>query len=287
MPLTRIEAGCDIAAVQRSSPLEALETRMLLMHALDLTRVQLITQSERKLNAGEAQRFTTLLQRREAGEPIAYIVGQREFFGLPFRVTKDVLIPRPETELLVELALQLQRTPLNSRVLDLGTGSGAIAIAIAHSRADLQVSALDVSPAALDVAQHNAAHILSIGGNALRLLQSDWYDVLQADEQFALIVANPPYIVAGDAHLGQGDLRFEPISALTDHADGLSALRTIVDGAASHLMVGGWLLMEHGFDQAAAVRALLVAQGFQQVQSWQDLAGIERVTGGIRPLKII
>ncbi|NMM37153.1 MAG: peptide chain release factor N(5)-glutamine methyltransferase [Glaciimonas sp.] len=289
MTLTRVEveAGGTIAAVQRSSPLEALETRMLLMHALDLTRVQLITQSERKLNAGEAQRFTTLLQRREAGEPIAYIVGQREFFGLPFRVTTDVLIPRPETELLVELALQLQRTPLNSRVLDLGTGSGAIAIAIAHSRTDLQVSALDVSPAALDVARHNAAHILSIGGNALRLLHSDWYDVLQADEQFALIVANPPYIVAGDAHLGQGDLRFEPISALTDHADGLSALRTIVDGAASHLMVGGWLLMEHGFDQAAAVRALLIEQGFQQVQSWQDLAGIERVTGGIRPLKTI
>lgn len=283
MSLTRIaiEDGCTIATAQRSSPLDGLETRMLLMHALGLTRVQLITQSEHKLRAEEALRFTALLQRRVAGEPIAYIVGQREFFGLPFLVTTDVLIPRPDTELLVELALQ--RAPLNSRVLDLGTGSGAIAVALAHSRADLHVSALDVSAAALDVARHNAAYILATSGCALRLLQSDWYDALESNEQFALIAANPPYIEAGDAHLSQGDLRFEPIGALTDHADGLSALRTIIHGAPAHLAPGGWLLMEHGFDQAAAVRALLLAQGFKDVQSWQDLAGIERVSGGVLP----
>ncbi|MEO6353924.1 MAG: peptide chain release factor N(5)-glutamine methyltransferase [Burkholderiaceae bacterium] len=277
----RIEAGCEIASLQRNPALGALETRMLLMHALGLTRVQLITQSERRLSAEEAQRYSALLQRRVAGEPIAYIVGQREFFGLPFLVTTDVLIPRPETELLVELALQ--RAAPGSRVLDLGTGSGAIAIALAHSRVDLQLSALDVSAAALDVARQNAAHNLTHQGSALRLLQSDWYAALQAEQRFELIVSNPPYIVAGDVHLSQGDLRFEPIGALTDHGDGLSALRTIVAGAAAHLVPGGWLLMEHGYDQAAAVRALLLAAGYREVQSWQDLAGIERVSGGMHP----
>ena len=273
-------SGSNVAALQRQSPLDALETRILLMHALGMTRIELITRSERVPGAEELQQLRTLVQRRIAGEPIAYLVGQREFFGLPFRVTKDVLIPRPETELLVELALQ--RAAHGARLLDMGTGSGAIAIALAHTRADLQVSALDVSAAALDIARQNAAHNLAPGGG-IHLLQSDWYAALPGGEQFGLIVANPPYIVAGDAHLGQGDLRFEPIGALTDHADGLSALRTIVNGAAAHLAPGGWLLMEHGFDQAAAVRALLMARGFSDVQSWLDLAGIERVTGGVRP----
>jgi release factor glutamine methyltransferase len=274
-------SGSNVAALQRQSPLDALETRIVLMHALGMTRIELITRSERVPGAEELQQLRNLVQRRIAGEPIAYIVGQREFFGLPFRVTKDVLIPRPETELLVELALE--RAPHGARLLDMGTGSGAIAVVLAHARADLQVSALDVSAAALDIARQNAAQHLAPSGGTIRLLQSDWYRALQAAEQFELIVSNPPYIVAGDAHLSQGDLRFEPIGALTDHADGLSALRTIVNGAAAHLVPGGWLLMEHGFDQAAAVRALLMAQGFSDVQSWQDLAGIERVTGGVRP----
>lgn len=271
-------SGSNVAALQRQSPLDALETRMLLMHALGMTRIELITRSEHVPGAQELQQLRTLVQRRIAGEPIAYLVGQREFFGLPFRVTKDVLIPRPETELLVELALQ--RAPHGARLLDMGTGSGAIAIALAHTRTDLQVSALDVSAAALEIARQNAAHNLASGGG-IRLLQSDWYAALPAAEQFGLIVSNPPYIVAGDAHLSQGDLRFEPIGALTDHADGLSALRAIINGAAAHLAPGGWLLMEHGYDQAAAVRALLTAQGFSEVQSWRDLAGIERVTGGV------
>lgn len=274
-------SGSNIAALQRQSPLDALETRILLMHALGMTRIELITQSERVPDDQELQQLRSLVQRRMGGEPIAYLIGQREFFGLPLRVTKDVLIPRPETELLVELALQ--RAPHGARLLDMGTGSGAIAVVLAHARADLQVSALDVSAAALEVARHNAAQHLARSGGALRLLQSDWYDALPADEQFELIVSNPPYIVAGDTHLSQGDLRFEPIGALTDHADGLSALRTIIAGAAAHLVAGGWLLMEHGYDQAAAVRELLMAQGFSDVQSWQDLAGIERVSGGMRP----
>lgn len=281
MTSIRIEAGCSIAAVQQQSTLEALETRILLMHALTLTRVQLITQSERRLTADEAQRLNALLQRRLAGEPIAYIVGQREFFGLPFIVTKDVLIPRPDTELLVELALE--RAPHGGRVLDMGTGSGAIAVAIAHSRPDLQLTALDCSPAALALAQQNAARNLAPPAQPVRFLLSDWYAGLAAGAQFSLIASNPPYIVKDDVHLQQGDLRFEPIGALTDHADGLSALRTIVAGAAAHLAAHGWLLLEHGFDQAAAVRALLQQHGYRQVQSWRDLAGIERATGGIRP----
>lgn len=278
MTASHIEAGCSIASAQRDSALDGLETRILLMHALGLTRVQLITHSERCLTAEEAQRFTALVQRRITGEPIAYITGQREFFGLPFSVTKDVLIPRPETELLVELALE--RAPHGARVLDLGTGSGAIAIAIAHSRPDLQLTALDSSTAALAIAQQNA--IRNLPPQAVRFLHSDWYRALTADAQFDLIISNPPYIVAGDSHLRQGDLRFEPIGALTDHADGLSALRTIVKGAAAHLVAGGWLLLEHGYDQSAAVRELLIAEGYRQVQSWRDLAGIERASGGLR-----
>lgn len=273
-----IETGCSIAAAQHGLPLDGLEIRILLMHALGLTRVQLVTQSERRLDTEEAQRFSALLQRRLVGEPIAYIVGQREFFGLPFLVTPDVLIPRPDTELLVELALE--RAPHGGTVLDMGTGSGAIAIAIAHSRADLQLTALDSSTAALAVAQQNAARHLP--PSAVRFLHSDWFAALGAEARFALIVSNPPYIVKDDIHLGQGDLRFEPQAALTDHADGMSALHAIIAGAARHLESGGWLLLEHGFDQAAAVRAALLEHGFDAVQSWRDLAGIERASGGTR-----
>lgn len=278
-----VEAGCSIGALLKKAPLAPLENRILLMHALQLSRIQLITQDERIIDAGQAQQLAILFGRRLRGEPIAYIIGQREFYGLQLEVTPDVLIPRPETELLVELALQ--HLPADARqqlsVLDLGTGSGAIAIAIAHSRPDLEVSALDLSSAALAVAGRNAARHLPANHGQFQLLQSNWYSALD-DRQFDVIVANPPYIVAGDRHLAEGDLRFEPQDALTDHADGLSALRNIVDGASRHLKPGGWLLMEHGYDQAPAVRALLQAQQFEAVQSWQDLAAIERVSGGRR-----
>jgi release factor glutamine methyltransferase len=214
------------------------------------------------------------VQRRQQGEPIAYIVGQREFFGLPFQVNPAVLIPRPDTELIVELALE--RLAPRARMLDMGTGSGAIAVALAHSRPDAAVTALDVSAAALALAGRNAA----ANGARVEFLRSDWFGALDGGRRFELIVSNPPYIAAGDAHLVQGDLRFEPVGALTDHADGLSALRLIADGAPGFLVDGGWLLMEHGYDQAAAVRALLARRGFADVQSWQDLGGIERVSGG-------
>ncbi|KFI05186.1 peptide chain release factor N(5)-glutamine methyltransferase [Massilia sp. BSC265] len=272
-----VQAGATIrqllAAVPRSLPLDPLENRILLCHALGVSRVALITQSERALTDDEAARLDALVQRRLGGEPIAYIVGEREFFGLPFRVGPGVLIPRPDTELIVELSLE--RLPPGGRLLDMGTGSGAIAVACAHSRRDASVTALDLSEEALAIARANAA----ANGVTVRFLQSDWFSAVK-HEGFELIASNPPYIAAGDEHLSQGDLRFEPVGALTDHADGLSALRTIIAGAPDHLTPGGWLLLEHGYDQAEAVRGLLAARGFLDVQSWRDLAGIERVSGG-------
>ena len=268
-----ISPGATVQALQAALPLDALENRILLCHALRLTRAGLITQSEREITADEAATLNDLVARRRMGEPIAYIVGRREFFGLDFAVNDAVLIPRPDTELIVELALE--RLPQQGRVLDMGTGSGAIAVSLAHTRPDAHVTALDVSAAALDVARANATG----NGVTVRLMESDWFAALD-DERYDLIVSNPPYIAAGDEHLSLGDLRFEPAGALTDHADGLSALRTIIDGAATHLNPTAWLLLEHGYDQAAAVRALLVDAGYSEVQSWRDLAGIERTSGG-------
>ena len=271
-----IAAGTTLAGAMAQLPLDPLENRILLCHASGVTRIALITHPERALSADEAARLSSLVTRRMAGEPIAYLTGEREFFGLDFHVTDAVLIPRPDTELLVELAIE--RTPTRGRALDMGTGSGAVAVALAHSRPDAGVTALDVSEAALAVARANAERNRA----RVRFLHSDWFSAL-GGEQFDIIVSNPPYIASGDEHLVQGDLRFEPQGALTDHADGLSALRTIAEGAAQHLVADGWLLMEHGYDQAAQVRALLAAD-YTEVQSWRDLAGIERVTGGrLRP----
>lgn len=280
-PQQPVSAGTRLGTLLRNPALSALEARILLAHALQLSRVQLITQSERELTTAEVDAVLALFSRRLNGEPIAYIVGQREFFGLDFEVSPAVLIPRPETELLVELALLRMPQDLlsdrsGSRILELGTGSGAIAVALGQQRPSAVITALDVSFTALEIAQRNAArhHV------DLRFLHSDWYQAL-GSEQFDLIVANPPYIVSGDPHLSHGDLRFEPINALTDHADGLTALRHIISGAAPYLAPQGWLLVEHGYDQATAVRALLAAAGFEQIQSWRDLAAIERVSGGV------
>ncbi len=267
-----ITPGTVLGEILKVMPIDTVDARVLVMHALQLTRMQLITQAERPLTADEAQRVSALVRRRSAGEPVAYIVGTREFYGLSFDVTPDVLIPRPDTELLVDLAIE--RLPQHGCLLDMGTGSGAIPVAVAHTRPDAGVSALDVSAAALTVARRNAdRHSATI-----HFIESNWYHAL-GSQQFDIIVANPPYIVAGDMHLSQGDLRFEPIDALTDHADGLSALRIIIAGASAHLLNNGWLLLEHGYDQARAVRALLSLHGYIDIQSWKDLAGIERVTG--------
>ncbi|MGZ2743560.1 peptide chain release factor N(5)-glutamine methyltransferase [Burkholderia stagnalis] len=269
----------------RASPLDALDARVLLGHALGWTRTQLITRGDEPLDAAVVERYRQLEARRVAGEPVAQLVGMREFFGRPFDVTPDVLIPRPETELLVEAALDAIDGIPHPAVLDLGTGSGAIAVSIAAERPDARMWALDRSPAALAVAAGNGDKLLDPHrpGGPVHWLLSDWYAALDPALAFNTIVSNPPYIAQHDPHLAQGDLRFEPRGALTDDADGLTAIRAIVAGARAHLKPGGTLWIEHGYDQAEAVRALLAAHGFIAVESLADLAAIERTTGGRLP----
>lgn len=268
-----------------------IEAQSLLQQVLQVPRAFLLAHPERSLDDSEQSRYEELLQRRLHGEPLAYILGEREFFGLTFRVTPATLIPRPETELLVELALQRIPSPQSPHpqageggrqpgrgcnALDLGTGSGAIALSIAHARTDVSVLACDASAAALEVARENAQQ-LGIANAAFA--QSDWYAAVKG-QRFDLIVSNPPYVAAGDPHLQQGDLRFEPASALASGDDGLDDIRRIVAAASAYLHPNGWLLLEHGYDQAARVRELLQQAGFREVFSACDLAGIERVSGG-------
>lgn len=268
-----------IAELLREPAIDAVDARVLLRTVLGVNDAYLIAHARDAVDAHQAAQFRALAARRAAGDPIAYIVGEREFFGRSFAVSPAVLIPRPETELLVELALQHEQHYANARVLDLGTGSGCIAITIALERKAAQVVATDRSQAALDVACENARRLNA--GN-VEFVQSDWFGNLRG-KSFDLIVANPPYIAAGDAHLAQGDLRFEPPIALAGAGDGLGDIRAIVNGARAHLAPGGWLLFEHGYDQAARCRALLEQARFVEVQSWRDLAGIERVSGGRAP----
>jgi release factor glutamine methyltransferase len=269
-----------VADLLRASDLPALETRILLEHVLGWRRTELITRDAELLEDESVAAFEALEKRRVAGEPIAQLVGSREFFGLQFEVTPNVLIPRPETELLVETALEVIASIDTPRVLDLGTGSGAIAVAIAHERPQAHIWAVDKSPEALAVAAQNALNLLGVD-RPLTLLESDWTEALDPSLRFDLIVSNPPYIALGDPHLSEGDLRFEPRAALTDEADGLAAIRTIIQRAPFLLRPGGSLWLEHGFDQAEQVRALLTARGMSEVRSVRDLAGIERISGGV------
>jgi len=255
-----------------------LDAELLLAHALGVSRARLYAWPEHEPEPMQREAFDRLVAARERGEPIAYLTGRREFWSLDLAVTPDVLIPRHETELLVELALDRIARDRDVRVADLGTGSGAIALALARERPLARVTATDASAAALDVARRNAAR-LGIGNVAFAV--GDWYAAL-GDARFDLIVSNPPYIAAGDAHLAQGDLRFEPAAALASGADGLDAIRRIVADAPEHLADGGALLLEHGFDQSLRVRALLDAAGFQNVTSVSDNGGHERVTLGTK-----
>jgi len=267
----------SLRSLSRDSALPRLEFQMLWQHVLQVPRVWLIAHDGDPVDPAKAARFRELQARRLAGEPMAYILGVREFMGRDFHVSPAVLIPRPETELLVEAGLRHLEGLKSPRVLDLGTGTGAIAICIALDRPDARVAGSDSSAQALDVAKHNAQTL----GAAVDFFHGSWYDALPAIGGFDLIVSNPPYIAASDPHLKQGDLRFEPASALTDHGDGLAALREIAQGAGQWLAPQGALLMEHGWDQAAAVRGIMESSGFGRVTSLPDLAGVERVTGGI------
>lgn len=256
--------------------LPRLEARMLLEHVLQKPRSWLLAHDTDAVTPEEAARFLTLAAERRQGKPMAQLLGQREFMGHLFRVTPDVLIPRPETELLVEVGLSALEGLRDPAVLDMGTGSGAVAISLALARPDAFVVATDLSEKALAVAQDNAQK----HGARVQWWQGSWYEALPSEGQFELIVSNPPYIVAGDPHLTQGDLRFEPTMALTDGSDGLSAIRQIVAGASGRLKPGGQLWLEHGYDQSVAVQQLMLAAGLKHVQSLPDLAGILRVTGG-------
>jgi release factor glutamine methyltransferase len=264
-----------IAQLMAQSGLPPLEGRMLLERVLETTHAWLIAHANEAPGAAATQAFVALAERRRQGEPMAYILGEREFYGLDFKVAPAVLIPRPETELLVELALARIPEQARARVLDLGTGSGAIAIALAKARPQARVTAVDVDYAALTLARANAKHHAA----SVRFFCGDWFGALSG-ESFDLIVSNPPYVADADPHLGLGDVRFEPRRALAGGADGLDCIRAIVSQAGVHLHPGAWLLLEHGYDQAAACRALLEAGGYRDVQSWPDLAGIARVSGG-------
>jgi len=272
-------AGCiGEAWRQAARRIDRLDARLLLEHVCGCTHTDLIAHPERRIGAAEAQRFETLVSRREAGEPLAYLIGCAWFYGLEFAVTPAVLIPRPDTEVLVDQAVQRTQGIERPRVLDLGTGSGIVAILVERLSAQSVVTAVDVSAAALDVARANATR----HGVSVRFVEGDWYAPL-GNERFELIVSNPPYVVEGDPHLQQNGLPFEPQNALTDGiagGDGLACIRSIIAGASGHLCPGGWLLMEHGYDQAVEVRRLLEAAGFSEVDSWRDTAGIERVSGG-------
>jgi release factor glutamine methyltransferase len=260
-----------LAHARRAIP--AGEGRLLLQHVLAATAAELAAHPELALDDAQFDHYAKLVAGRAAGQPIAYLTGWREFFGRPFGVSSAVLIPRPETELLVELGVDRLRGRARPRILELGTGSGCIAITLALELA-ADVTAVDVSADALVAARDNAQRL----GATVEFLHSDWYSVV--DGRFDLIVANPPYVADGDPHLQAGDLRFEPRLALACGTDGLSAVRRIVDGARRHLLPGGWLLLEHGYDQAALVHQLLDSAVFRDIEQHRDLAGIVRVSGG-------
>ncbi|MCP5268338.1 MAG: peptide chain release factor N(5)-glutamine methyltransferase [Zoogloeaceae bacterium] len=261
-----------VEQVRRRVP--RLDARLLIQHLLGITHAQYLANPERTLTAEQVEAFMSLVLRRERGEPVAYLLGEKDFYSRTFRVTPDVLIPRPDTELIVTLALKRLKALAWPKVLDLGTGSGAIAVTLACEHPEASVTAVDVSPAALAVARSNAE---SLGGK-VSFVESDWFAAL-AGERYDVIVANPPYVAARDPHLLQDGLPFEPDLALTDGADGLSCIRRIIDSAPTFLVAEGVLLIEHGHDQAVAVRELLAAGSYANISTWQDLSGIDRVTG--------
>jgi release factor glutamine methyltransferase len=256
------------------SPSARRDAELLVQHAAGLTRLQCIVEPERVVAAGARAALAELVERRRRGEPIAYIMGRREFWSLDLEVSPATLIPRPETELLVERALMRGTRDTRLNVADLGTGSGAVALAIACERPQWRVVATERSSAALAVALCNSRR-LSLGN--VEFVAGDWFEPI-AGRRFDAIVSNPPYLRADDPHLQRGDVRAEPRAALVGGDDGLEALRHLIAGAGAHLVPGGWLMLEHGYDQADAVRAMFAAHGFDDIVSLPDLAGHERVT---------
>ncbi|BAO43220.1 peptide chain release factor N(5)-glutamine methyltransferase [Thiolapillus brandeum] len=254
----------------------AEDAPLLLAHVLGKDRSWLYAWPEHVPGSAQLHRYLNLLQRRRQGEPLAYLTGEKEFWSLPLKVSPAVLIPRPETELLVELALSLE-LPRGARILELGTGSGAIAIALSRERADWHITATDASPGALEIARDNARRHQTPG---IEFLQGDWYQPLSGSREYQLIISNPPYVAPDDPHLLQDGLPHEPRQALCADNAGLDDLETIIRQAPGYLAPGGWLLLEHGFDQGRRLRQWFAETGFEQVNTHQDLGGQDRVTLG-------
>jgi len=266
----------NIAEMLRCEGIDPVDARVLLGIALEVNRAYLAAHPEQTLSDHQRDCYLALVERRRAGEPIAYLTGEREFYGLAFKVTPAVLIPRPESELLVELALERVDPDRSGRALDLGTGSGCVAVAIARHRPRTRLVATEFASAALDVARENARrHAV----DNVEFMQSDWFDALRG-ERFDLVVANPPYVPAGDPHLAQGDARFEPRLALVGGRDGLGSIRKIAAGARDHISPGGWLLFEHGYDQGPRCIALLRRLGYATPGDFNDFAGLPRACAG-------
>ena len=266
---------------QAGTRIDRNEARQLLQYVCGCSHADLIADAQRPLSAEQLAQYEALLSRREAGEPIAYLLGSAFFCGLEFCVSKAVLIPRPDTEVLVEQARARAQALTAPRIVDLGTGSGIVAVVLAKRCPSAAVTAVDLSREALAVARANAQRHAA----PVRFLEGDWFQPLRR-ERFDLIVANPPYVAEGDPHLANDGLPFEPRSALTDGVaggDGMACVATLIDGARDHLLPGGWLLIEHGYDQAVKARELMTAAGFANVDSWRDESSIERVSGGQNP----
>lgn len=275
-----LAAACGLLA-HSAGQAARLESELLIAHALDKPRTHLIAWPDKQLSQEQCSRALSLIERRRQGEPIAYITGEREFWSLSLQVTPDTLIPRPDTECLVARALELLTDIDSPRVADLGTGSGAIALAIARERHDCQVTATDYSEKSLAVAQSNAARL---GLKNIQFVQGDWCQALAQDARFDLIISNPPYIAHDDPHLQQGDLRFEPTRALVSGEDGLDDIRRIAPQAKHHLAHRGVLLIEHGYAQGSGVRQILESHGYQDIRTLPDWEQRERLTEGFTGL---
>ena len=276
-----LKAAQQSISISLAMPLDeaSIDARFLLQHGLKVDHAWLIGHINNELTDAQSESFQQLLVRRLKGEPVAYILGMHEFYGLPLKTTPATLIPRSDTETLVEAALDKLAPNENLKVLDLGTGTGAIALAIAKNRPQAQVTAVDFSHEALSIAKENAQNL---DLPRVRFLQSNWFSSLQ-NEKFDVVVSNPPYIAENDVHLTQGDLRFEPLSALASGKDGLDDIRRIIQAAPSYLNPNGWLMLEHGYDQAEKVAELLRLHGFEQISHAPDLSGTLRVTLGRMP----
>ena len=277
--MTDIATLLNQAVAATGAGLQRIDAEFLMAHCLGKPRAWLYAHADQALDGKQIAHYADLVGRRQSGEPVAYITGRRGFWSFDLRVSPDTLIPRPETELLVEMALEYLPASRPQMVLDLGTGSGAIALALAKERPLARIIAVDASPASLSVAEANAVELKLAN---ILFQHGDWFAGL-ANQRFDVIVSNPPYIEADDAHLVQGDLRFEPRSALAAGDDGLSDIRVIVHGAPGHLNPQGWLMVEHGWRQGAVIRQLFAEAGFVAVETEQDLEQRERVTLGRLP----